>query len=488
MKFFSILFLSCALASCVISMPEREQRQNLLAPPCLESTLNEGLSSGFFEPGSWPDERWWIAFDSPELSGLIERALASNPSLQEAEARIRFAVSETGVAYARLYPWISFEAEDDYEYLSKNGLYRALNPRIPLSANLIDLTLSLTYEFDFWGKNRNRVAAALGRASASRAEAAQSALVVSTSLAAAYFTLKADLVKRDLLMQLASVTKSRLQLNQSLERSALNSRFAPLLSSEGHLESEKALQDVQRDIEIVVHQIQILMGLSPDCPLALNMEDRLRELSRPLALPCDLSIDLLARRPDLMAEIWQAKALAFEVGAAIADFFPDVNLTAFVGLESVFFSRLFKGSSITAGVDPALHLPIFTAGAIRSNVMAKKAAFQAAVFAYNNLLLKSAAEVADLVSTGRAVFQKKIEQERIVADASESYALTLLRTRKGLASGFEGYDYEEALIIQELADLDLLLSQYLISIQLIRALGGGYVAPFMPLTPAGGPC
>ncbi len=179
-----------------------------------------------------------------------------------------------------------------------------------------------------------------------------------------------------------------------------------------------------------------------------------------------------------MAQIWRVEALAHEVGAAKADFFPNINLTAFTGLESVLYSLLFRGNSETGGLQPAIHLPIFTAGAIRANIEAKKAAFDEAVYEYNNLLLRSSKEVADLLVIVETVFKQKHKQNQIVGNAKSRYELTKLRKEKGLDNTLQTLAYQDSLIQKQLEDVNLLYSQYLATIKLIKALGGGYLSEY----------
>jgi NodT family efflux transporter outer membrane factor (OMF) lipoprotein len=475
--FGSLLFLS----SCA-SLPKDEQTQNLLAPPSVGTSVDKSLDSGYFAIGDWPEERWWEIFNSSQLNGLIEEALGKNPTIQGIEKRVEFAKQNTKVVRSKLFPLIFFDADETWEYLSYNGLYRAFNNKIPINANLVDLTLSFTYEFDFWGKNRNLFKAALGENKAQEAEAAQVELITTTSLAQGFFALKANLLRKRLYEELLDVRTASFQLQKLLLEKALLSKLSPLLSVEDVLEAEKLLLSVEEEVETDRHLVNILLGRGPDAPLEIE-EGFLSPFTVALALPENLSVDLLARRPDLMAQIWRVESLAHDVGAAKADFYPDINLRAFIGLESVLYRLLFKSDSKTAGLQPAIHLPIFTAGEIRANIRAKKALFDQAVFDYNDLLLRSAQEVADLLILTQTVFEQKQDQEQIVGAAKERYELTVLRQQKGLDNLLTQYALEEEWIQKQLDDVSLLYSQYLAAVKLIKALGGGYRSEYsVPLT------
>lgn len=473
-----LLFLSgCA------SLPKDQQTENLITPPSVEASVEKGLKSGYFSVGDWPEKNWWELFKSHQLDQLITKALEQNPTIQGIERRVEFARQTAQVVRSRLFPLLFFDADETWEYLSHNGLYRALNRHIPINANLIDLTLSFTYEFDFWGKNRHLFNAALGEMKAQEAESDLADLITSTSLAQAYFALKTNLQRKSLYEELFDVRNRIFQLQKLLLHKALVSKLPPLLSEEYLLEAEKLLSSIDEEIETDRHLINILLGRGPDVPLEIEEDEWLPAFSESLNLPDNLSLDLLARRPDLMAQIWRVEALANEVGAAKADFYPNINLTAFAGLESIAYHLLLKSHSTNAGLQPAIHLPIFTAGAIRANIRAKKAQFDEAVFEYNNLLLQSAGEVADLIVLARSIFEQKQDQQQIVDAAKARYELTALRAQKGLDNLLTQLYMREELIQKQLDDVSLLYSQYLAAVKLIKALGGGYQSAYsVPLT------
>lgn len=470
------IFLGLLFLSGCVSLPKDQQTENLLSPPSVTASVERSIESGFFSIGDWPRQNWWEIFNSNELNSLISKALEENPSIQSIERRVEFARQTAKVVRSRLFPLLFFDADESWEYLSQNGLYRAFNPKIPLNANLVDLTLSFTYEFDFWGKNRHLFNAALGQSKAEEAESAGVELITTTAIAQAYFALKTNLVRQRLYQDLFEVRCAFFELERQLQDKALLSMLSPLLSEERLLEAEKLVFSIETEVETDIHLINILLGRGPDTPLDIVTE--LPRAIETLAIPDNLSLDLLARRPDLMAQIWRVEALAQEVGAAKADFYPNINLTALMGLESIAYNLLFKSQSKTAALQPAIHLPIFTAGAIRANIRAKKALFDQAVYEYNDLLLKSASEVADLLVLAKSVFEQKSAQGLIIEAAQARYDLVVLRQQSGLDNVLSQYLVEEELILKSLDDVSLIYNQYLAAIKLTKALGGGYQSEY----------
>lgn len=477
------LVIGCLFLSGCISLSKKQQTENILPPPSVNTSVQNSLQTPYFSLGDWPKEAWWEVFDSPQLNSLIGIALEKNPSIEAVERRISFAREKAKVARAKLFPLLTFDATDNWQHLSKHGLYRALNPTIPINVNLLDITLSFTYEFDFWSKYRNLFLAELGRAKAEEAESAQVKLIVTTGVAQAYFALKTNLLKESLYQQIYEVRKKIFDLEVLMLQEALFSKLPPLQAEELLLEAAKNVSSIQEEIAIDRHLVNILMGRSPDDPI--DTDTCLPALPPSIVLPETLSADLLARRPDLMAQIWRVEALAHDVGAAKAEFFPNVNLAAFLGFETTKLSKIFHPSTQTTGMEPAVHLPIFTAGAIRANIRAKKALFDDAVFEYNNLLLKSAQEVADFLAMAQSVYQRKEEQIGIVASSQKRLDLTHERRVSGLDSALVEYAFQLELLQKKLDDVDLLYGQYLVLVKLIKSLGGGYSSEYVPLRSEG---
>jgi NodT family efflux transporter outer membrane factor (OMF) lipoprotein len=456
-------------------MSREDQVRNIIETPSIELSVVSSLGGDFFGTGAWPEKMWWTQYQSDELNLLIAKALEQNPSIQAVRERIEFARAQAVIARSQLLPLVYFNASDQLQYLSENGLYRALNPKIALGNQQIDFSLSFSYEFDFWGKYRNLYEAALGREKAARAETAQVELIVSTSLAQVFFALRTNLVRRDYYEQLWGIRKRYFDLQTKMMKNALYSKLVPLLSEEAVFAAKQRVYEVEQEIAVNRHTINVLAGRGPDERIELN--ERLVALPEMLAIPFEISSELLSRRPDLMAQIWRMDALAREVGAAKADFWPNVNILGLVGLESGSWSKLFEWVSRTIGVLPGLSLPVYTAGAIGANVDAKRALFDEEVYHYNDLILKSFQQVADLLAMGKAVYGEKEKQGQIVANAVARYRLTRSRQNSGIDSALTSYRIEEEAIEKKIEDVELLYQQYLVSVSLIRALGGGYGAP-----------
>jgi len=440
--------------------------------PTLTASVNRARASGEFVLGEWPEEKWWEVLDSGNLNHLIEKALVDNPSIGAIKARMDLAKAESIVTRSQLYPLVFFEGENTAAIQSKNGLYRELNQSIPRFGNLIDLSLGFTYEFDFWQQYANSYKASLSRYQYEKANTKQVELIVSTSVAQVFYALKTNLKREKLYKQLVRIQKKAYQLENLLYRKALYSRIPLTFAKEKLYSYQQALIEIQEEIAVNKHMVNILTGVGPD--EVLDIDDVLEDPEKKLEIPKTINIELLCRRPDLMAAIWKAEGFSYEVEVAIADFYPNINLKSLVGLETFNIKNLFSSASTDASIVPSFFLPIYTAGAIAANVRAKKAEFTQAVYEYNDLLLKSTKEVADVLVFLDSIYERRNRQQRIIDQADFRLGLISLNYRSGLANLLDVYRNEEEKINTELEDIELIYGRYVGSIKLIKALGGGY--------------
>jgi NodT family efflux transporter outer membrane factor (OMF) lipoprotein len=482
--FYKKASIACLLTlSACISMSKSEKEEHLETSPSLAKSKQQGMDSGVFSEGNWPDADWWNFFGTPILSDWIEKSLAQNPTILSLENWVEQARQAAIVTKSKLFPTLYFDAGDSIRYFSDHELFHLFNPALPLNGYQVDLLLALNYEFDFWNKNRNRFRAALGEWKARQAEQKQVELSITTSLAQAYFALVTALEKQKLYQKLYLVRKKRLDLQKQMELGALFSAFEPLFGDDQLQEVEQSLASMEDEVQLQSHLINILIGQGPDVDIFL--EALPQDPPKVLPLPENLSIGLLARRPDLMTQIWRVDSLAHEVGVARADFFPDINLAVFGGIKSVAWNTLFQAASKTIGINPTLSLPMYTAGSIRANVRAKKASFDQAIYEYNNQLLTSAQEVADVLSKIQMAYAQKKQQIQRVEDRKKQLDLTALRCEGGLDSEFIFLDYEEKWIESRLQETNFTYHQYIFAVQLIKSLGGGYLSPIVPISKEG---
>jgi NodT family efflux transporter outer membrane factor (OMF) lipoprotein len=235
------------------------------------------------------------------------------------------------------------------------------------------------------------------------------------------------------------------------------------------------VEATQANIDLARNQLADLVGAGPD---------RGQDLKRPqldapqdLTLPTVLPSELLGRRPDIVAARAQVESATQGVKAAEAAFYPDVNLAAFAGFQSFGLGQLFDASDRILGAGPALSLPIFNRGALEGQLYGRQAQVDLSVAQYNQTLLDAVREVADVVANWRALERETTQQKEALDDAQRSYDLTSERYRAGLDNYLSVLSSQNQVLLAQGLKAELQARRLTFSVELVRALGGGYTAP-----------
>jgi len=422
-------------------------------------------------PAAWPGDRWWSAYGDEQLDRLIDEALAGAPDIAVARARLDKAQASVGVARAALLPTLQGQGQVAESKQSYNaGIPPAF---VPKGYNAIgQVTLNFNWELDFWGKNRAAVAAATSDARASQADLAEARLVLSTAIASAYADLDRLWAERDVAER---NVQSRLETLDLVQR-----RVANGVDTQGELAQARAgpataradLAAIDEQIVLTKDQIAALLGAGPDRGAAITRPESAR--LKAFGLPPSLAADLVGRRPDLTAARWRAEAESSRVGVAKAQFYPNINLAAFIGYQSLGLSQLFASGSGIGQVGPAVTLPIFEGGRLRANLRGARADYAAAVASYNQTLTEALKEVADAAASERALGPRLSQSAEALAAYEQAYRIARLRYEGGLANYQSVLLAEDAVLQTRRTVVDLQARAFSLDVQLVRALGGGY--------------
>jgi NodT family efflux transporter outer membrane factor (OMF) lipoprotein len=464
--------LVAALAGCVDRGDWQPAPQ--LAPQALSASGT--LAGAKIDAAAWPADGWWHSYGDPQLDALIAEALAGSPSLATAEARLRAAQSQTVAARGARLPTTTIDAEVSRQRYPEHYLFPP-----PLGGSYVTearAALDFSWELDFWGKNRALLAAARSGEEAAQADKAAARLALAVAVVQAYIQL-------DLQYALLDVTNDNLKQQQTildLTQERVNAGLentARVKQSEGQLALTRAgVAFVEASVELARHQLADLAGAGPDRGKSLARP----RLSAPvaIALPSVLPADLLGRRPDVAAARAQVESASYGIKAAEAQFYPNVNLTAFAGFQSLGLSQLFDASNRIVGVSPALSLPVFNRDALRGALYGRQAQRDLAVAQYNQTLLDAVREVADVVVNWQALERETHEQQLALEDAQRSYDLTTERYRAGLDNYLSVLSSQNQVLLAQGLGAELQSRRLTFSVDLVRALGGGYAAPAGP--------
>lgn len=419
---------------------------------------------------------WWRGFDDPALTGLVERALAGNPSLKAAQARIARARAATEGARATAGPQLNATLDSTRERLSATSIYPP-----PLGGSTITLTngqLAGSWELDFFGRNRAAIESALGAERAARAELEAARLLLAANVAHQYGLLARHLEQREVAERLLQEREHLQSLTQQRVRSGLDTQVE-LRQGEGSLaEASQLIEQLDEQVALTRHA---LAALTVQAPGALDgLTARLVGV-RAIPLPDAVPADLLGRRADVAAARARIEAALGEVQAAKARFYPNINLVAFAGLASIGLDRFLESGSRQYGAGAALSLPVFDSGRLRANLRGKSADLDAAIESYNGAVLEAVRDAADQIASLRSLERQRAEQARAQAAAESAYDLATQRYRAGLSTYLTVLSAESTVLAQRRQAVDLKARTLDTQIALIRALGGGYVPDPQPV-------
>jgi NodT family efflux transporter outer membrane factor (OMF) lipoprotein len=453
------------LAGCAALPPAQPAR---LAKP-----IDAYATAQSFEaPASpWPGERWWTSYGDPQLDALMDEALAGSPTLAEAKARLVKAQALQASATAATLPQLSGaanvqEAKQTYDYLFPKQF-------LPLGYQGYGLAqLNFSYEFDFWGKYRSAIQAATSRALAAQADLAEARLVLTAQIAATYADLAGLYADRDVTEQAVRVREDTAKLVAQRVSNGLDTQAELKQAQAGPPATRATLAALDEQIALTRDALAALLGDGPDRGL---------QIARPpvpkvadFGLPAELKVDLIGRRPDVVAARLRAEAAQKDVREAKAEFYPDINLSAYIGQQSLHVDQLLKAGSTFGAVGPALSLPILNGGRLRANLRGAQADRDDAVAAYDAALAEALRQVADAAASERALGERLAQSRAALASYEGAYKVARLRYEGGLSTYQSVLLAEDAEIEQRRVVSDLESRAFQLDVALVRALGGGF--------------
>jgi NodT family efflux transporter outer membrane factor (OMF) lipoprotein len=428
---------------------------------------DRSLSGVVVSAAAWPRADWWKTFGDAQLDALMDEALAGSPTLGVAAARARKALAAADASHASLLPKINGGGSTTRALLPES--LAALGGGNWTTFNQIQTTLS--WDLDLWGKNRAAYESAVGAARAAEVDVHAARLALSTNIAQAYVQLQRDHLQLD-------VAQATLEERERILALTLDRRAAGLDSSLELKQAEATLHvsrmqiaQLHERIALARDQLAALLGAGPDRGLAIARPEA-RALV-PVALPSAIPAELLGRRPDLVAQRWRVEAASKDIDSAKARFYPDVNLIALAGFQSLGSASLLTAANRLMGASAGISFPIFDGGRLRANLAGKDADYDIAVEQYNQALADALREVVDQIASLRSLTEQRSEQTGALATLQEAYDLSLRRYREGLGNYLQVLSAEQPLLDQRSQAADLRARELELSINLIRALGGG---------------
>lgn len=408
------------------------------------------------------DETWWAVFQDPVLDGLERRLEAGSADLAAAVARYDQARALSRQASSALWPSVGVEAGVERQRTPANGRF-----------DTNTLTASAAYEVDLWGRVRNLVAAGRADAQASAADLAGVRLSLQAQLADTYFSLRGADAQIAVLASTVEAYRQALDLTNRRQAGGAASGLDTGRAQTQLAATQAQYEQAVADRALLEHAIAVLVG-EPASGFALPATP---ELTDAPVTPVGAPSTLLQRRPDIAAAERRMAAANARVGVARSAWFPSVTLAATGGYQSAGGELLTAASHVWALGPLSAALPLIDGGARKAEVARSRAAFDETAAGYRQAVLDAFREVEDQMVLANRLAAAQGRQDEAVDAAARTSALATTRYREGAASYLDVVTAQTAELDARRGALDLRTRRLAASVDLIRALGGGWSAP-----------
>jgi len=459
-EIFVVCLLVMLCAGCAVG--PNYKRPAVPAPPEYRGVPPD--QTGKSVVASFGEQKWWDAFQDEVLSDLIRTALKQNYDVRIAAARILQARAQVGISRADQLPSVSAGASAVNERIPQTGI-----PSIETSANQV--SLSLAWELDFWGKFRRATESA--RANLLSQEWAQRQVIRSlvSDVASAYFQLRELDLELEISRQTLASRKASLRLTQILADGGATSMLDVRQAEQLVFTAAASIPDLERRIEQQENFISILLGNNPQ---GVARGRKLVDQPHALEVPAGLPSALLERRPDIRQAEEQLVAANAQIGVAKADYFPQISLTASGGYQSSALTGLFSGPAGLWTFGGSAIQPVFEGGRIRNRVRFAQARTDEATLVYQQIVQQAFRDVSDALVGYRKSQEFRIQQEQLTHSAEEATKLSNMRYKGGATSYLEVLDSDTRYFAAQLTLAQADLNELQAFVGLYSALGGGW--------------
>ncbi len=417
--------------------------------------------------GGTPAAQWWSLFHSPQLDGLIGQAVADNHTLAVARASLEEANELVKAEAGARFPQVSLGAGAGRQQYGKEFL-GSLFVLPPFSYVAVGATVS--YTVDYMGGVARSVEQrrALAQYQRSEADAAYLALTGSVVLQAMHAAAaRAEIAA---ITQLVSEDRDNLNLVRTEFEDGTVSRVDVLTAQSQLASDETLLPPVRQRLDVARHALAVLIGKAPADWTPPQLE--LADLALPRELPVSLPSELVHRRPDILAAEAQLHAATAAVGVATANLYPQINLTATGGFQSLPFQQLFDRSNTAWTLISGVTAPVFEGGKLRAEQRAAVDQLRAAAAQYQQVVLESFGQVADLLDALRHDSELLAAQSNALSAAASSAELARESYRAGNTGLLDVLDAQRQRLAAQLGLVRAEAQQYIDTTQLFLALGG----------------
>ncbi len=424
----------------------------------------DGLSRG----------NWWTMYGDDELNALQTRLIEHSPDLAAALARYNQAKAYSDQLRAGLFPSLTLGADAQRDGLSNMRPLRAAGSAN--GYNSFTVGVQADYELDLWGRIGGEVAVGRAQAQAYAADLESARLSLQTQLADDYIVLRGVDRQISLLNETVSAYEKALALTQARHDGGIAAGL-DVARAQTQLDTSRSLvAQTLAQRAVSEHAIAALIGESAS---TFSIEPQQAAITLP-DVPVGVPATLVERRPDIAAAQRRVAASNASVGVARSAFFPDITLSAALGNQSTSAGNWISAPNLFWSIGTSLVFDLFDAGKRKAQVAQAQAALDESGSVYRGTVLTAFQQVEDGLALTHHYRTAALEEHSAMAAAQRSLDLSLTQYREGATSYLDVVTSQTVTLQTELTSLDLDTRQLRTSVQLIRALGGGWTSAQMP--------
>jgi len=461
------LTIMVALAGCSLAPPYKVPTVPV-APSYQNAPADGGMWQAAQPSDQLPRDRWWQLYHDAQLDRLQQRLLASNADIAAALAHYRQAQAFDLQSRSALFPTVSTNANGQRDRESDTKPLRGATS--PADYNSFTVGAEADYELDLWGRIRNTVMASKAETQASAADLASAQLSLQAQLADNYIQLRGLDQQIALFQQSIDAYQKALKLTQTLHTGGIVSGL-DVARAQSQLSSAKSLwSQAQAQRALIQDAIAVLVGESASTFKLAAQTDTINLPPVPTGVPSTL----LQRRPDIAAAERRVAEANARIGIARAAYFPSLTLSAQGGFQSAQYPGLLTAPNHFWAIGPSLFETIFDGGKRKAGVRAAKAATDEAGARYRSVALNAFAQVEDNLAQIDHIGVARTDQKNAADAAQHSVDLSMDRYKEGAVGYLDVVQAQTTALDAQRSLLGLNTNQLRASVQLIKALGGGW--------------
>jgi multidrug efflux system outer membrane protein len=441
--------------------------------PAVASPTNYRFATSL-NTNSLADLPWWQVFKDPLLQDLIGTALTNNYDLKQAVARVEQARQQVIVTRSPLFPQIGYNGTAGR---GRNALFNSpagLEGRTETSGLI---TLNAAWEIDIWGRIRRLTEAARAQYLATDEVRRGVTITLVSDVASAYFQLLQFDQELEIQRSATNAYAETYRIFNEKRINGVSSRLETDRAAAALANAAAIIPQIELEIATTENQLNVLLGRTPG-PVPRGSPLGGRQL--PPEIPAGLPSALLQRRPDVLASEQSLIAASATIGANLANFFPQIGLTTFLGRVSPELSAFTSGSANAWNVGATLAGPVFQGGQLLAQYRGAKASFEGAKAAYEQSVLTAFQEVSSALISRQKLAEVRVFDEQAATALTSSVQIATERYMNGKSSYYEVLQAQQELYPTQRSLVQAQANELISVVQLYKALGGGWQLPQEP--------